>query len=221
MTILSDFSIDVQLINFKFSMNFQKIKESDEVELPLLLKNRLISLVAYIQQKIEASEFDALSLATIAKDNRMTIPQLMEFGFTKSNLVCHAVVANNEAMIQALAGQDITVLGATVTEQVQAYLLQMYQYDMQQLAFKTAIQSYVWTWSVVDEARFTNQLMKLMTPVHKALLAEGFHHIDARCQAIWALYMRGLRTAAMSRGHAKDCVASIRTALQFITESKK
>jgi hypothetical protein len=220
-TILSDFSTYVQFINFKFSMNFQKIKESDEVELPLLLKNRLISLVAYIQEKIEASEFDGLSLALIAKDNRMTIPQLMEFGFTKSNLVCHAVVANNENMIQALAGQDIRILGATATEQVQAYLLQMYQYDMPHLAFKTAVQSYVWTWSVVDEARFTNQIMKLMRPVYQALHAQGLSHIDARCQAIWALYMRGLRTAAVNKGQAKDCVAAIRTALEFITESKK
>ena len=66
-------------------MNFKKIKESDEVELPLLLKNRLVSLVSYIQEKIESGQFDTMSLAEIAKDNRMTIPQLMEFGFTKSN----------------------------------------------------------------------------------------------------------------------------------------
>ena len=78
-------------------MNFQRIKESDEVDLPLLLKNRLVSLVLYIKEKIELGQFDALTLAQIAKDNRMTIPQLMEFGFTKANLVCHAVVASNEA----------------------------------------------------------------------------------------------------------------------------
>ena len=44
-------------------MNFQKIKESDEVELSLLLKNRLVSLVLYIKEKIELGQFDALSLA--------------------------------------------------------------------------------------------------------------------------------------------------------------
>lgn len=202
-------------------MNFQKIKESDDVELPLLLKNRLVSLVDYIRQKIEASEFDALSLATIAKDNRMTIPQLMEFGFTKSNLVCHAVVASNEGMIQALVMQDITTLGATLHQQVEAYLLQMYHYDLRQLPFKTAIQSYAWTWSVVDEERFTNQAMKLMTPIYIALHAHGFDHVDARCQAIWALYNRGLRVAAMGKGSANDCLASVRTSLKLLTESKK
>lgn len=202
-------------------MNFQKIKESDDVELPLLLKNRLVSLVNYIRQKIEASEFDALSLATIAKDNRMTIPQLMEFGFTKSNLVCHAVVASNEGMIQALVMQDITNLGATLHQQVEAYLLQMYHYDLRQLPFKTAIQSYAWTWSVVDEERFTNQAMKLMTPIYIALHAHGFDHVDARCQAIWALYNRGLRVAAMGKGSANDCLASVRTSLKLLTESKK
>lgn len=202
-------------------MNFQKIKESDDVELPLLLKNRLVSLVNYIRQKIEASEFDALSLATIAKDNRMTIPQLMEFGFTKSNLVCHAVVASNEGMIQALVMQDITTLGATLHQQVEAYLLQMYHYDLRQLPFKTAIQSYAWTWSVVDEERFTNQAMKLMTPIYIALHAHGFDHVDARCQAIWALYNRGLRVAAMGKGSANDCLASVRTSLKLLTESKK
>jgi hypothetical protein len=202
-------------------MNFQKIKESDEVELPLLLKNRLISLVAYIQQKIEASEFDALSLATIAKDNRMTIPQLMEFGFTKSNLVCHAVVARNEVMIQTLMTQDLTHLGTTLIEQVEAYLLQMYQYDLRQLPFKTAIQTYAWTWSVVDEERFTNQAMKLMTPIYIALHANGFDRIDARCQTIWALYLRGLRTAAVGKGSAKDCLAAVRASLNLMIESKK
>jgi hypothetical protein len=202
-------------------MNFQKIKESDEVELPLLLRNRLVSLVAYIKEKINAGQFDALTLAEIAKDNRMTIPQLMEFGFTKANLACHAVVASNDDMIQALIPQDITTLGITAFEQVEAYLLQMYEYDFKHLAFKAAIQSYAWNWSVVDEARHTNQAMKLMTPIYVALHSHGFDHIDARCQAIWALYMRGLRTAALSKGSPKDCLASVRAALQLMTESKK
>jgi hypothetical protein len=202
-------------------MNFQKIKESDEVELPLLLKNRLVSLVAYIEEKIEAGQFDAMTLADIAKDNRMTIPQLMEFGFTKPNLVCHAVVAYNEQMIQALVTQDIATLGSTVNEQIHAYLLQMYQYDLDHMAFKTAVQSYAWNWSVVDEERYTNQVMKLMTPIYIALHTHGFHRIDARCQAIWALYMRGLRTAALSKGDAQACLASVLEALEFITESKK
>ena len=125
---------------FSFSMNFQRIKESDEVDLPLLLKNRLVSLVLYIKEKIELGQFDALTLAQIAKDNRMTIPQLMEFGFTKANLVCHAVVASNDDMIQALISQDITTLGSTATEQVEAYLLKMYEYDCKHLAFKAAQQ---------------------------------------------------------------------------------
>jgi hypothetical protein len=202
-------------------MNFQKMKESDEVELPLLLKNRLMSLVAYIEEKIEAGQFDAMTLADIAKDNRMTIPQLMEFGFTKPNLVCHTVVAYNEQMIQALVTQDIATLGSTVNEQIHAYLLQMYQYDLDHMAFKTAVQSYAWNWSVVDEERYTNQVMKLMTPIYIALHTHGFHRIDARCQAIWALYMRGLRTAALSKGDAQACLASVFEALEFITESKK
>ena len=89
---------------FHISMNFQKIRESDEVELPLLLKNRLVSLVLYLKEKIDAGQFDEMSLAQIAKDNRMTIPQLMEFGFTKANLVCHVVVAENEVLIQKIDG---------------------------------------------------------------------------------------------------------------------
>jgi hypothetical protein len=202
-------------------MNFQKIKESDEVELPLLLKNRLVSLVAYIQEKMEAGLFDAMTLSDIAKDNRMTIPQLMEFGFTKPNLACHALVSYNEQMIQALVMQDTTALGDSAGSQIEAYLLQMYQYDLKRLSFKTAVQTYAWHWSVVDEARYTNQIMKLMTPVYIALHTHGFNQIDARCQTIWALYMRGLRTAALSKGDAHDCLASVRDALEFITESKK
>ena len=202
-------------------MNFQKIKESDEVELPLLLKNRLVSLVAYIQGKMEAGLFDAMTLSDIAKDNRMTIPQLMEFGFTKPNLACHALVSYNEHMIQTLVTQDITALGDSAGQQIEAYLLQMYQYDLKHLSFKTAVQAYAWHWSVVDEARYTNQIMKLMTPIYIALHTHGFTQIDARCQAIWALYMRGLRTAALSKGDAHDCLASVRDALELITESKK
>jgi hypothetical protein len=202
-------------------MNFQKIKESDEVELPLLLKNRLVSLVAYIEEKVEAGQFDVMALADIAKDNRMTIPQLMEFGFTKSNLVCHAVVAYNERMIQALVTPNMALLGSSVNEQIHAYLLQMYQYDLAHMAFKTAVQSYAWDWSVVDEERYANQAMKLMTPIYLALHTHGFHRIDARCQAIWALYIQGLRTAALSKGDAQACLTSVREALELITESKK
>jgi hypothetical protein len=202
-------------------MNFKKIKESHEVELPLLLKNRLVSLVAYIEEKIEAGQFDGITLADIAKDNRMTIPQLMEFGFTKPNLVCHAVVAYNERMIKAFVTQDIATMGSTVSEQIQTYLQQMYQYDLEHMAFKTAVQSYAWNWSVVDEERYTNQVMKLMTPIYIALQAHDFDHIDARCQAIWTLYMQGLRTAALSKGDAQACMASVHEALEFILESKK
>jgi hypothetical protein len=201
-------------------MNFQKIKESDEVELSLLLKNRLVSLVLYIKEKIESGQFDALTLAQIAKDNRMTIPQLMEFGFTKANLVCHAVVAENETLIQKLIGLDLSTLGASLTEQVKAYVLKMYQHDVQQLAFRTAVQPYAWTWSVVDESRVTNQAMKLMSPVYIALHAHDFDNIDARCQALWALYVRGLRCAALGKGSASDCLATITTSIEFITESK-
>jgi hypothetical protein len=202
-------------------MNFQKIKESDDVELPLLLRSRLVSLVTYLQEKIEAGHFDAMTLADIAKDNRMTIPQLMEFGFTKPNLVCHAVVAYNERMIQALVAQDITALGHTAAEQVEAYLLQMYQYDLEHMVFKTAALAYAWNWSVVDEERHTNQVMKLMTPIYIALHTHGFDRIDARCQAIWATYQQGLRTAALGKGNAQECLASVCEALEFITESKK
>lgn len=207
--------------SFHISMNFQRIRESDEVELPLLLKNRLVSLVLYLKEKIEAGHFDALTLGHIAKDNRMTIPQLMEFGFTKANLVCHVVVADNEVLIQKLMGLDVSTMGSSLTEQVKAYLFQMYQHDLKHLTFRTAIQSYAWTWSVVDEARVTNQSMKLMMPIYQALHAQGFHHIDARCHAIWALYIRGLRTAALSKGSASDCLAAITPSLEFITESKK
>jgi hypothetical protein len=206
---------------FSFSMNFQRIKESDEVDLPLLLKNRLVSLVLYIKEKIELGQFDALTLAQIAKDNRMTIPQLMEFGFTKANLVCHAVVVENDALIQKLICLDLATMGASLTEQVKAYLFQMYQHDLKQLAFRAAVQAYAWTWSVVDEERVTNQAMKLMTPIYMALHAHGFTHLDARCQAIWALYVRGLRAAAVSKGSASDCLAAITPSLEFITESKK
>jgi hypothetical protein len=201
-------------------MNFQRIKESDEVELSLLLKNRLVSLVLYIKEKIESGQFDALSLAQIAKDNRMTIPQLMEFGFTKANLVCHAVVAENETLIQKLIGLDLSTLGTSLTEQVKAYLLKMYQHDVRQLVFRTAVQPYAWTWSVVDESRVTNQAMKLMSPVYIALHAHGFENIDARCQSLWALYVRGLRCAALGKGTASDCLATITTSIEFITESK-
>jgi hypothetical protein len=202
-------------------MNFQKIKESDEVELPLLLRNRLVSLVAYIKDKIDAGQFDGLSLAEIAKDNRMTIPQLMEFGFTKANLVCHALVALNEDMIQTLVAKNLNTLTGNVSDQVTSYLLQMYDYDLKHLTFKTAIQSYAWSWSVVDEERHTNQVMKLMTPIYMVLHSQGFSHVDAHCQAIWALYMRGLRTAALCKGDAQDCLASVRSALALIMERKK
>jgi hypothetical protein len=202
-------------------MNFQRIKESDAVDLPLLLKNRLVSLVLYLKEKIDAGQFNELTLAHIAKDNRMTIPQLMEFGFTKANLVCHVLVAENEILIQKLVGLDLSTMGSSLTEQVKAYVFQLYQNDLKHLAFRTAIQSYAWMWSVVDEARVSNQAMKLMTPIYIAFQAQDFDHIDARCHAIWALYIQGLRTAALGKGSASDCLAAITPSLEFITESKK
>jgi hypothetical protein len=80
-------------------------------------------------------------LAEIAKDNRMTIPQLLKFGFTKANLV----------------SLDPSTMGSSLNEQVKAYMFQLDQHDVKHLVFHTAIQSYDWMWSVVDEARATNQ----------------------------------------------------------------
>ena len=99
-------------------MNFAKVKDKDPLDLPVLLKSRLGGLVAYIRQKMDQGELDALSLADIAKDNRMTLPQLMDFGFTKANLVCHAVVASHEHMVQKFVGTQLSELGATLPDTV-------------------------------------------------------------------------------------------------------
>lgn len=150
-------------------MNFAKVKEKDPVDLPVLLKSRLSGLVAYIRQKMDQGELDALSLSDIAKDNRMTLPQLMDFGFTKANLVCHAVVASHEQMVQKFVGTRLPELGATLSEQIKNYLLALYRHDVSQIEFRCASQGYAWQWSLMDEARITNQAMKLMTPVYLTL----------------------------------------------------
>ena len=118
-------------------------------------------------------------------------------------------------------GLDWPTMGFSLTEQVKAYVFQLYQHDVKHLTFRTAVQSYAWMWSVVDEERVCNQAMKLMTPIYIALHAHGFGSIDARCQAIWALYTQGLRTAALGKGSASDCLAVITSSLEFILESKK
>ena len=60
----------------------------------------------------------------------MTIPQLMEFGFTKANLLRHLVLAENEILIQKLMSLDVSTMGSTLNEQVKAYVFQLYQDDL-------------------------------------------------------------------------------------------
>ena len=199
-------------------MNFAKVKDKDPLDLPVLLRSRLGGLVSYIRQKMDQGELDALSLADIAKDNRMTIPQLMDFGFTKANLVCHAVVASHEHTVKTLAGSQLNDLGSTLVEQVKNYLLVLYQHDVAQIDFRCASQAYAWQWSLMDEERILNQAMKLMTPVYLALFDANFTQLDARCQAIWALYQQGLRVAAVQKGSPEDCVQAISPALNLLIE---
>lgn len=199
-------------------MNFAKVKDKDPLDLPVLLKSRLGGLVAYIRQKMDDGELDALSLTDIAKDNRMTLPQLMDFGFTKANLVCHAVVASHEQMVQKFVGTQLSALGATLPEQIKTYLLALYQHDVPQIDFRCTSQGYAWQWSLMDEERIINQAMKLMTPVYLALFDANFTQLDARCQAIWALYQQGLRVAAVQKGTAEDCLQAISPALDLLME---
>ena len=197
-------------------MNFAKVKEKDPLDLPVLLKSRLGGLVTYIRQKMDDGEWEVLSLTDIAKDNRMTLPQLMEFGFTKANLVCHAVVASHEQMSQKFVGTQLAELAGTLTEQIKIYLLALYQHDVPQIDFRSASQGYAWQWSLMDEERVINQAMKLMTPVYLALFDANFTQLDARCQAIWALYQQGLRVAAVQKGRAEDCLQAISSALDLL-----
>jgi hypothetical protein len=168
---------------------------------------------------MDDGEWELLSLTDIAKDNRMTLPQLMEFGFTKANLVCHAVVASHEQMAQKFVGTQLMALGGTLTEQIKTYLLALYQHEVSQIDFRSASQGYAWQWSLMDEERVINQAMKLMTPVYLALFDANFTRLDARCQAIWALYQQGLRVAAVQKGRAEDCVQAISSALDLLMES--
>lgn len=197
-------------------MNFAKVKEKDPLDLPVLLKSRLGSLVAYIRQKMDRGEWEVLSLTDIAKDNRMTLPQLMDFGFTKANLVCHAVVASHEQMAEKFVGTQLGQLGETLPDQIKTYLLTLYQHDVPQIDFRCASQGYAWQWSLMDEERIINQAMKLMTPVYLALFDANFTQLDARCQAIWALYQQGLRVAAVQKGRAEDCLQAISSALDLL-----
>ena len=197
-------------------MNFAKVKEKDPLDLPVLLKSRLGGLVAYIRQKIDQGEWESLSLVDIAKDNRMTLPQLMEFGFTKANLVCHAVVNDHVQTVEKFTQTHLAELGGTLPEQVKAYLLALYQHDIRHIDFRSISQGYAWQWSLMDEDRVINQAMKLMTPVYLALFDANFTQLDARCQAIWALYQQGLRVAAVQKGRAEDCLQAISPALDLL-----
>lgn len=201
-------------------MDYNRIQENDELPLSVLNKSRLNSLIEYATQKLWEGRYDELTIAQIAHDNRMTIPQLVALVYSKVDLACQAVHAANELMIGKFMNLNIHTLGKNSSERISNYLLKLFQHDLAQLKFRIEVQRYSWLWSVVSEDRLNNQAMKLMAPIYLEYSGENLDRIDARCTAVWALYKRTLRQAAIYQYDANDCINECYQSICLLSEGK-
>jgi hypothetical protein len=201
-------------------MNFHNIKEVDEFPLDDALRPRLDGLVDYLQQKIEANAFDYLPLATIAQDTGLAVDQLLTFGSTPADLIHHIAYRLNQQMIDRFMNLHLLAMGFETLARVKAYLLMLYKFDIEHIKLRGAIMQYAWSWSFANEERINNQYMKLMAPVYLEFMDSNMNNIDGRCHAVWALYQRGLRLAALRKASAEDCLNDITPALVMICDSR-
>lgn len=197
-------------------MDFHAVKDVDAFPIDDLLRSRLEGLVDYLQQKIEANACDYLPLLTIAQENSLTVDQLMQFGTTPADLIHHIAYRLNQKMIDRFMNLHLMAMGFETLARVKAYLLMLYKFDIEHIKLRGAIMQYAWSWNVSNEERINNQYMKLMAPIYLEFLESKMDDIDGRCHAIWSLYQRGLRLAALRKASAEECLHDITPALAAI-----
>jgi hypothetical protein len=200
-------------------MNFHSVREVDEFPLDDMLRARLDGLVDYLQQKIEANACDYLPLASIAQDNGLTVDQLLTFGSTPADLIHHIAYRLNQRMIDQFMNLHLLAMGFETLSRVKAYLLLLYKFDIEHIKLRGAIKQYEWSWNFANEERINNQYMKLMAPIYLEFVDSNMNDIDSRCHAIWTLYQRGLRLAALRKASAEDCLSEITPALAMICKN--
>ena len=160
--------------------------------------------------------YENVGMREIAQAVGKAPTQVYRLGLSKTDILAEIIIELNQEQIDRLPRLLQTLTGGNALERTCAYLLRLYEADIEYLPIRAIGAAQGWTWSTGYEAAVTAQVWELLAPIVGWLADEHIGDIPARCLAIWSLYYVGYRRAVLHGGTAADCLADIRPSLAVL-----
>jgi AcrR family transcriptional regulator len=160
--------------------------------------------------------YESVGMREIAQAVGKAPTQVYRLGLSKTDILAEIIIELNQEQIDRLPGLLMTLTGANAFERTCAYLLRLYESDIEYMPVRAIGAAQGWTWSTAYEEAVTSQLWELLAPIVGWLSDDHVGDIPARCMAIWSLYYVGYRRAVLHGGTAADCLADIRPSLAVL-----
>jgi hypothetical protein len=184
-------------------------KESVNPQINTTNQSKLDGLLDYLEQKISSDSGEYLTIEVIGKQNNLTASDLMEIGATPSSLIYHLAFRLNTRMIEQFSTVYLFALGFSTIERVGKYLLRLLEFDVKNIKLKGALHQYSWSLSKEQKLEIDHQISQLMYPLYLEFVETHLTEPQARCKAVWGLYLQALQTAAVNENSPEDCLKEI------------
>lgn len=160
--------------------------------------------------------YENVGMREIAQAVGKAPTQVYRLGLAKTDILAEIIIELNQEQIDRLPALLRTITGANAFERASAYLLCLYESDIEYMPIRAIGAAQGWTWSAAYEEAVTSQVWELLAPIVGWLADDHVGDIPARCMAIWSLYFVGYRRAVLHGGTAADCLAGIRPSLAVL-----
>jgi AcrR family transcriptional regulator len=145
--------------------------------------------------------YESVGMREIAQAVGKAPTQVYRLGLSKTDILAEIIIELNQEQIDRLPGLLMTLTGANAFERTCAYLLRLYESDIEYMPVRAIGAAQGWTWSTAYEEAVTAQVWELLAPIVGWLADDHVGDIPARCRAIWSLYYVGYRPRRVARRH--------------------
>ena len=197
-------------------MNFEILSETQEDDRSPSQEAKLERILDYLEEKITTDKCDYLTIEVIAQENNLTNSEILEIGADPSNLIHLMAYRLNNRMIKKFCKTYLFATGFSTPERIRKYLLSLYQYDIENIKIRGAIHQYSWSQNKKQDKKIMEQATRLMKPIYIELIENKIEAPDARCHAIWSLYLHALRLSATNGAAAHECLDEIWKPIELI-----
>jgi len=197
-------------------MKFETFEANTEQTRSPSQEANLDQILDYLEEKIATDSCAYLAIEVIAKENNLTSAEIIEIGTDPSSLVFQMAYRLNARMIENFSTTYLFATGFTTLDRIKKYLLSLYQFDVSNIKLRGAIHQYSWSQNKQQEQQINEQAMRLMAPIYLEFLENQIENPDARCHAIWSLYIHALRLRAVKGASAQECLEDIWDSIELI-----